>query len=269
MLRVAYFIKKNDLLSDSRIEKLLGELVAGGAEVYDITGGLRGDTDLLLSFGGDGTFLSAAQIVGKSQIPILGVNLGRLGFLSDADISQVGDAILNGNYRLEQREMIEVSVNGTSLFAINEVAVLRTGSGTLGVDVSVDGQNLPTYWADGLLVSTSTGSTAYSLSAGGPICMPEVGVFVITPVAPHNLNLRPLVVSQNVRIELSAHDRHARPAKLSVDNQDYMLQEGTMVSLRLAPFPLNRVAIGKSGFIDALREKLLWGADVRNTKNHE
>ncbi|MGM9791404.1 MAG: NAD(+)/NADH kinase [Candidatus Cryptobacteroides sp.] len=264
-MRAAYYIKKKELACDEQIKGLVTRLSESGIEVYNIDEGLRDHTDLLLSFGGDGTFLSAAHLVCSAGVPVLGVNLGRLGFLSDAELQDVEEALISGNRKVESRTMIQANVAGKCFYAINEVALRRIASGTLGVDVKVDNDILPTYWADGLLVSTSTGSTAYSLSAGGPICSPELKAFIITPIAPHNLNLRPLVVPQEAVISMSAYDRKNRKVVLSIDNMDFEIPAGKPVRISCAPFPLLRVVTGKSSFIGALRSKLLWGEDVRNT----
>ena len=226
---------------------------------------------MLLSFGGDGTFLTASRIVCEAGVPILGVNLGRMGFLSDNELGSVVEPLLAGSYTVEEREMLEVRIDCPDApavfpYALNEVAFRRSGAGTLGVGVSLDGAPLPTYWCDGLLVSTSTGSTAYSLSVGGPICPPNVEVLILAPIAPHNLNVRPLVVSKDSVVELQAIDRKNRSVLLSVDNRDYVVPAGARVTVRCAPFALRRVTFGKSSFIDALRSKLFWGEDVRNTR---
>lgn len=264
-MRVAYYIKKEELARDVRITGVVNRLSEAGIEMYSIAEGLRDNTDMLLSFGGDGTFLTAAHLVCRAGVPVLGVNLGRLGFLSDAELTDVEEALISGNWKVESRTMIQANAAGKCFNAINEVALRRIASGTLGVDVTVGEDKLPTYWADGLLVSTSTGSTAYCLSAGGPICSPELRAFIITPIAPHNLNLRPLVVPEDAVIVMSAFDRKNRKVVLSIDNMDFEIPAGEPVRISCAPFPLLRVVSGKSSFIDALRSKLLWGEDVRNT----
>ena len=167
-MRIAYYIKKTELASDRRIASLIARLEEAGMELYNIGEGLRESTAMLLSFGGDGTFLSAAHLVCSAGVPVLGVNLGRLGFLSDAELDEVAQALIAGEWKVEERTMIQLQVGEKRLFAINEVALRRIASGTLGIDVILGRDALPTYWADGLLVSTSTGSTAYCLSAGGP-----------------------------------------------------------------------------------------------------
>lgn len=265
-MRIAYYIKKTELASDRRIASLIARLEEAGMELYNIGEGLRESTAMLLSFGGDGTFLSAAHLVCSAGVPVLGVNLGRLGFLSDAELDEVAQALIAGEWKVEERTMIQLQVGEKRLFAINEVALRRIASGTLGIDVILGRDALPTYWADGLLVSTSTGSTAYCLSAGGPICTPDLKAFIIAPIAPHNLNLRPLVVPQDALITISAHDRKNRSVVLSVDNSDFEIPADMPVRLCCAPFPLRRVVTGQSSsFIGALRSKLFWGEDVRNT----
>ncbi|MBP5488824.1 MAG: NAD(+)/NADH kinase [Bacteroidales bacterium] len=270
-MKIAYFIKKSGLVADPAVRSFLERLAAAGPEVYDVAGGLQDGTDMLVAFGGDGTFLTASRIVCQAGIPILGINLGRMGFLSDGELGSVLEPLLEGRYTIEDREMLEVRVEGAGTpaifpYALNEVAVRRSGAGTLGVGLTLDGAELPTYWCDGLLVSTSTGSTAYSLSVGGPICPPDVDVFIIAPIAPHNLNVRPLVVSRNAKIEMTATDSKNRSVLLSVDNKDYVLPAGARIKVGCAPFALRRVALGKSSFIDALRSKLFWGEDVRNPR---
>ncbi len=269
-MKIAYLIKKKSLFANAHVLALLNALEADGVKIYDINEGLQVGTDMLLSFGGDGTFLSAASLVCRQGIPILGVNLGRLGFLSECDISQVGKHLKDGSYHIVERSMLEVHIPVAHMpedffpYALNEMAIRRLGTGTIGIDVSIDSEQLPTYWADGLLVSTSSGSTAYSLSVGGPICSPELDAFILAPIAPHNLNLRPLLLPQGSEIELRAEDRKCVGVALSLDNRDYTISSGASVVVTAAPFKLRKVVLGKSNFINALRTKLLWGEDVRN-----
>lgn len=270
-MKIAYLIKKNSLQQDPSIESLLASLRAAGMELYKVEGQLAPSTELLLSFGGDGTFLTAASLACQWGIPVLGVNLGRLGFLSENKVEEVSKALTDGDYSIEERSMIEVKVEAQEFeniypYALNEVAVRRLGTGTLALDVSVDSEILPTYWADGILVSTSSGSTAYSLSVGGPICRPDVDALILSPIAPHNLNLRPLVLPGASKIEIRAVDRKSAALALSLDNRDLVVPSGTAISVSSAPFKLKKLVLGKSNFIQALRTKLLWGEDVRNTQ---
>ncbi|MDO5443485.1 MAG: NAD(+)/NADH kinase [Bacteroidia bacterium] len=266
-MKFALFIKKRSLAGDVRIDALREGLAAGGCSLYDVkcADDLEDGTDMLLSLGGDGTFLSAAQIVGATGIPVLGVNFGRLGFLSEYKPEEVVESLLAGEYTVESRAMLNTEIVGTGMsdMALNEVTVHRNGAAMLGVDVSVDGDSLPTCWADGLLVATSSGSTAYSLSVGGPICMPDAKVLVIAPIAPHNLNIRPLVVPENSKIEISVTSRD-KQVMVTMDNRNVLLPSSVKLSISVAQFSLNRIRLNRSNFIQALKSKLFWGEDVRN-----
>ena len=146
---------------------------------------------------------------------------------------------------------------------MNEISVFRRGAAILGIDVSIDGNPLPTYWADGLLVSTSSGSTAYSLSVGGPICVPDSKVLIIAPIAPHNLNVRPLVVPDTTKISISMRSRDDK-VTMSMDNRNLLLSSSATIDVMVAQFSLKRVRLEKSSFIKALTTKLFWGEDIRN-----
>jgi NAD+ kinase len=164
--------------------------------------------------------------------------------------------------------MLRATVSGQDIpsywpYALNEISLHRKSAEMLGIDASVGGMQLPTYWADGLLVSTASGSTAYNLSVGGPICPPDTKVMLLTPVAPHNLGLRPLVVSDDQIIELSAKSRSGK-LDLTLDNRTYEIPSGVTVSVKAAPFNLKRVNLAMHNFIDALRSRFFWGQDVRN-----
>lgn len=268
---IAYYIKKTALQDDGRIAELLSGLSSAGHSLYRVSAvdDVREGTGMALSFGGDGTFLSCAHRVSEAGIPILGVNLGRMGFLSETRMEDVVPAVLEGRYVIEERSMLQVSCSGAEIpgfwpYALNEAGLHRMNAGVIGVDVKINGEQLPTYWADGLLVATSCGSTAYSLSAGGPICMPDAGVELLTPVAPHNLNLRPLVIPSDSVLELSAQSRVGQ-AVLSLDNRSYAIPVSAVITVREAPFKLRKVKTGKSNFIDALRSRFFWGQDVRNS----
>ena len=267
-MKFAYFLKDRRLELDERVLGLLADLGAVGFDVYPVrdTDDICEGTEMLLSFGGDGTFLSAAALALDASLPILGVNFGRLGFLSENKPESVADALARKDYSIQMRGLVEVSGlsggDGPQL-ALNEICVLREGPAMLGVDVEVDSLPLPTYWADGLLVATSSGSTAYSLSAGGPICLPDARVLIITPIAPHNLNVRPLVVpdSSDIRIRFRSRDSQVR---LTVDNRNYDVPSDSELKIRAVPGALKRVVLGGSNFIGALKARLLWGGDIRN-----
>ena len=270
-MKIAIYIGKRDALKDTAVQSLVMELEKAGHEVgilYE-EDSLDSYPDMLLSVGGDGSFLSASKLVGGRSVPVMGVNIGRLGFLSENRASDVADALLSGDYRIEDRAMLHaLTLTGnpeidTWPYALNEFTVHRSGAAMLGIQVSVDGVNLPTYWADGLIVSTSSGSTAYSLSSGGPIVLPESRVLIITPIAPHNLNVRPLVVPDTVQIGLRMDSRDA-DIIFTADNRTALVPASTQIQIAVAQFSLKRVRLSKSNFINALTEKLFWGEDVRN-----
>ena len=269
-MKLAYYIKKDRLKGDARVEALLARLRACGHDLYPVTqpSGLLPETDLLLSLGGDGTFLLGARLAVPAGIPVLGVNFGRLGFLSENDPDMVVDALSSGDYRVEERELLQIHCpdlpkEGFWPYALNEMSVSRVSPSMLGVTVGLDGETLPTYWADGLLVATSSGSTAYSLSVGGPICLPETRVFIVAPISPHNLNVRPLIVPEDSHLCISLRSRDDR-AVLTMDNRNYTVPAGTRIEVSAAPMRLRRLRLGRSNFINALRTRLLWGEDVRN-----
>ena len=263
-MTLALYAPDRQYRTDRRIDLMLGRL--GSQSVYEISSraDLRPGTDMLLSVGGDGTFLSASAILAGLDIPVLGVNVGRLGFLSEYRPEDAAEAIVSGDYSVEDREMLSSSVDGGEpQYSLNEVTVHRRGAAMLGVNVRIDGEALPTYWADGLLVATSSGSTAYSLSVGGPICTPEAKVLIISPIAPHNLNLRPLIVPSSTKVDISMTTRDDE-VMLTRDNRNEIVRRDTAVAISVAQFSLKRVRLHRSNFIGALRSKLFWGEDVRN-----
>lgn len=271
-MKIAIYVDER-LRSDSRFLKLVQKLLSAGFSVYDVRepSDIQEGTDILISVGGDGTFLSAAKRVGDREIPILGVNLGRLGFLSENNADDAVQALIKGEYMLENRALLKTEVSGTvvegldgfSPYALNEVSVHRVGAAMLGVDVCIDGDPLPTYWADGLLVATSSGSTAYSLSVGGPICSPQSKVLIIAPIAPHNLNVRPLIVPDTTSITISVQSRD-KDVMLTMDNRNITVRPDVKLDIAMAQFSLKRVRLNKANFIKALTSKLFWGEDVRN-----
>ena len=269
----AFYIKNKALSDNYRLLLLRKNLEEAGCVLYDIEsrGDLRQGTEAVISVGGDGTFLSASKRVADSGIPIIGVNMGRLGFLSENKPEDVAEALVKGEYRLENRTMLSASISGTDVdgkidfwpYALNEVTVHRSGAAVLGISVCVDGEELPTYWADGLIVATSSGSTAYSLSAGGPICTPDSKVLIIAPIAPHNLNVRPLVVPETAEIEISIRSRDAS-AIFTMDNRTMTIGISARIRVSMAQFSLKRIRLSRSSFVKALVSKLFWGEDIRN-----
>lgn len=238
---------------------------------HDVTKSVPDDIDLALSIGGDGTFLRMARQVASKDVPIAGVNTGRLGYLTAADISEMEDFVadlMRGNYTTESRAMLQVrrpdGVATGNPVALNEVAFLRhDSSAVVNISVEVDGEHLTTYKADGLIVSTPTGSTAYNLSCGGPIIAPTAANIVLTPVSPHSLNMRPLVLPDSVVLKVTTHTR-AKDYQLSLDGNAIILADGSDVEISRAPYMVKVVQRnGRHSFISTLRSKLLWGEDIR------
>ena len=227
--------------------------------------------DLLVAIGGDGTVLEAAIWVRDREIPVLGVNTGRLGFLSNVGIEEIDlalDAVTAGKVWFEQRLMLQVEVDGMELgdfpFALNEVAIMkRDTSSMVTVEVLRDDVFVNNYWADGLIVSTPTGSTAYSLSAGGPRVMPGSGVLCINPVAPHNLNNRPLVIPADGELQLVADGRENQ-FLLSLDSRMFILDGGRKVKVTTAPFRLFLMNLEHQEIFGTVRAKMHWGMDPRD-----
>ncbi|MDO4715506.1 MAG: NAD kinase [Bacteroidales bacterium] len=226
--------------------------------------------DFAVSLGGDGTFLRTASHIGQSATPIIGINTGRLGFLSHitpAEVSRIFAAIAQGHYEIEERTLLSVESQGETLhctpYALNEVAILKhDNSSTIDIVTTVDGQELARYMADGLIISTPSGSTAYALSAGGPILSPSVNAWVLAPIAPHSLSMRPLVLSDSSTLQLHINSRNDNYL-VAIDGRNQSLHASTTLTLRKAPFTLKVVQFPEKNYYANLREKLMWGADQR------
>ncbi|SHF29214.1 NAD+ kinase [Mariniphaga anaerophila] len=225
----------------------------------------------IFSVGGDGTFLHSVVNIRNFEIPVVGVNSGRLGFLADISQEQVKDAlngIFNNRYSVIERSMLEVEFCGGETtdfnFALNELAVLKTDSSSMiHISAWCDNQLLNNYWADGLIIATPTGSTAYSLSVGGPILTPDSENFVITPLAPHNLTIRPVVVPDNYEIELRVEGRGSY-FLTSLDYRSVAVEFSTSLKIRKANVTLKTLKLPDLDFFNTLRNKLMWGVDKRN-----
>lgn len=230
------------------------------------------DLDLCIGLGGDGTLLDTVAMVGRTGIPVLGINLGRLGFLSSVRLEEVDAALAAlsaGHYALQDRTLLEVldqtEALGTHNFALNEVSISKRDSASMiAVHVHLGTAYLNTYWADGLIVATPTGSTAYSLSCGGPIVYPTSDALVINPISPHNLNVRPFVVPDHFTIRLQLEARSDR-CLLNLDSRSVTIEGDSTVTIRRAPFPVKMVQLEDQDFLDTLRNKLNWGLDQRST----
>lgn len=237
--------------------------------------GLIGDddfeADMVICIGGDGTFLKAASRVGKKNIPILGINTGRLGFLADIspeEMNETFNEIHRGEYRIEDRSILQLESDLEELkgdpFALNEIAILkRDSSSMISIHTTINGAYLTTYQADGLVISTPTGSTAYSLSVGGPIIVPHSNTIAITPVAPHSLNVRPIVIRDDWEIKLNVESR-SHSFLIAVDGRSESCNEGSSLTIRKADYAIKVVKRSNHVFFDTLRTKMMWGVDNRS-----
>jgi len=232
---------------------------------------LRDSADFLFSIGGDGTLLKAITLVRESNIPILGINTGRLGFISSISATEIDDAvndILKGNYTVNERALLELITKNELFkdknFALNEVAISKKDTSSMvRVDAYVDNEFLNTYWADGIVVSTPTGSTGYSLSCGGPIIMPGTNNIIITPNAPHNLNVRPIVINDTSIVKLKVEDRD-QLALVSLDSRSRAFDSDTELIIKKANFKIQLIQPQNNSFTSTIRNKLMWGLDKRS-----
>jgi NAD+ kinase len=239
--------------------------------VFETHNDLKSNVDLMISVGGDGTFLKAVSFVRDSNVPILGINTGRLGFLSNLSKDQIGQTLERfaaGQYEFQKRSLLRVQTEnelfGDENFALNELTLQKKDtSSMIKVHAYLGEKFLNTYWADGLIVGTPTGSTAYSLSCGGPIITPGCQVHILTPIAPHNLNVRPVVVPDHMPISLEVEGRD-RSYLLSLDGHSQHIKQGEKVTITKAEFMINVVKFEDNNFLDTIRNKMLWGSDTRN-----
>ena len=228
------------------------------------------EADMVLSMGGDGTFLKAASHVGKKNIPILGINTGRLGFLADVspeEMEETFEDIYKCNYKIEDRSVLQAFSDNQSLkgypYGLNEIAILkRDSSSMITIHTSINGAYLTTYQADGLVIATPTGSTAYSLSIGGPVIVPHSSTIAITPVAPHSLNVRPIVINDDWEITLDVESR-SHNFLVAIDGRSETCREGTRLNIRKADYSIKVVKRPNHIFFHTLRDKMMWGADGR------
>ncbi|MFT4778072.1 MAG: NAD+ kinase [Flavobacteriales bacterium] len=229
------------------------------------------DCDVCISIGGDGTLLATAGLIRDSNVPVLGINTGRLGFLSNVSTEDIEEAIISlekGDFKIDERALIKVEVAGVDIgdfpYALNEVTIHKKDrSSMVKVHAYMEDLFINTYWADGLIVATPTGSTAYSLSCGGPIVMPGSENLILTPIAPHNLNVRPLVVPCTRTIRLFA-DGRGEDYLLTLDSRSYTISAKEQVKLSSASFKLKLLNLPSQHFFQTIRNKMLWGIDKRN-----
>lgn len=246
--------------------------VAHQAKSFSKLKDLPSDIKFMLSLGGDGTMLAAVSILRDSNIPITGINLGRLGFLASINKDNIEEALaslLNDDYTIEKRTLLAVKAENSLLFngdsfALNDITLIkRDTSAMITLNVFLNGELLNEYWADGLIIATPTGSTAYSLSCGGPIISPGSGNFVITPISPHNLNVRPLVISDEDVLNIEIESRGDR-FLLSCDSRTVDVATNEKIIVSKADFSIHLIRLKDESFFSTLREKLLWGLDTRN-----
>lgn len=289
-LKFAIFGNEYQVKKSTSIEKILDYLAQKGAEIYvenayyefltrsqhiDVKAAgvfedYNFDVDYVISMGGDGTFLKAASRVGAKGTPIIGVNMGRLGFLADVlpgEVEAALDSLYAGECQIEEHAVIQVEAEGGVLagnpFALNDIAVLkRDDASMISIRTQVDGEFLVNYQADGLIVTTSTGSTAYNLSNGGPIIIPQSSSLCLTPVAPHSLNIRPVVINDTAEITLDVESR-SHNYLVAIDGRSERMTEGTRLVIRKAAHTIKIVKQRNQRYFSTLREKLMWGADQR------
>lgn len=290
-LRFAIFGNVYQAKKSASIQKIMSLLSSRGAEImvereyYDfltkgqlidvpatrIIDGTNFEADFALSMGGDGTFLKTAHFVGNKGIPVMGINVGRLGFLADVSPTEIEpaiDALFRGDYELEDHAVIQLETDGEQLTicpkALNDIAVLkRDNASMISIRTYINGDQLATYQADGLIVCTPTGSTAYSLSNGGPIIVPQTGVMCLTAVAPHSLNIRPVVIPDDAVITLKVESR-SHNFLIAIDGRSQKCSEGTTLTITRAPYAIRIAKRSGRKYYTTLRDKMMWGMDNRS-----
>ncbi|HWB62110.1 MAG TPA: NAD kinase [Chitinophagales bacterium] len=269
-----YYLDKKGMkyVIEQNFAALLGKesRPAGSFDTFENFNDIKGQTEVVLSIGGDGTILDSVVMVKESEIPIFGINFGRLGFLASLGKDQLHDAIdavERGQYFIDKRSLLAVECNKPLFedsFALNDMTIQRRDqSSMITVTAYLNGELLNTYWADGLIVSTPTGSTGYSLSCGGPIIYPTSGNFVITPVAPHNLGVRPMVVSDDAVLSFEISGR-GDSFLCTMDARFKSIDSSYQLAIKKASFGANIVRLNDQSFLSALKSKLNWGTDQRN-----
>lgn len=238
--------------------------------LFRTSGEVKHLADYMLSLGGDGTFLESVAFVEESCIPVLGINFGRLGFLANISTEDIGNAIdllLSNKFSVERRSLLQVFTEKNPFsnfpFGLNDLTIQKKGTSMINVNAYIDDEFLCTYWADGLIISTPTGSTAYSLSVGGPIVSPSLPSFLISPIAPHHLTVRPFVIPDSCTLKLEVTGRSGE-VDISLDSHSYTLTLPLTLEVKKAPFHIGLVNLRGTNFFKTLRNKLLWGVDKRN-----
>lgn len=263
--KIDFFLEKQfekELVKDSKLKF--------NYNIFSKHNDLDNSFDLMITIGGDGTLLRSISFVRDLEIPIIGINTGRLGFLATLNqdlLKPKLEKIINGEYKIEERTLLEVKIDEEKddfLIALNEISVGRKNTTSMiKIKTNLDGEFLNSYWADGLIVSTPTGSTGYSLSCGGPIMSPQSQTLALTPIAPHNLNARPIIIADNTEIELSVSGREDFHL-LSLDSRIISLKNEKSIIIKKANFKIMIAHLFEDNFYKTLRNKLLWGEDKRN-----
>ena len=234
--------------------------------IYDGIVGAQPKDAVMVCYGGDGTLLEGVHRLNGEDIPVVGINGGHLGFLALApreNIKEVFEGIANGNLNLEQRDMLSIEgLSDEKLYALNEVSVQRLGASMISIEATIDGNSVATYNGDGVIISTPTGSTAYSLSAGGPILAPSCHSFLLTPLAPHNLTMRPIVMPDSSVVTLHINTRN-NEASISADNRTFKISNDTILTIKKAKRYIRLAVPRNISFFDSLRNKMMWGVDIR------
>lgn len=240
---------------------------------YNHFNDLSNSFDMMFTIGGDGTYLRAVTYIRNLNIPVLGINTGRLGFLATVQKDQIEetvDLLINKEFTTQNRSLLQISTSPERKefaeldFALNEITIARRNTTSMiGVKTYLNNQYLTNYWADGLIISTPTGSTGYSLSCNGPVVLPDSKSFIITPIAPHNLNARPMVIPDEISIQLEVTARE-KDYLISLDSRISTVPLGTKISIKKAPFSIKSILLKEQSFLKTLRGKLLWGEDTRN-----
>jgi len=261
------------VILESNLNKLLVSKtkIPDTYEIFNSYKDIGENINLIISIGGDGTFIKTVNYIRDSNVPVLGINIGRMGFLSNISKENIKEALIcikENKYVFQKRSLLVVETEndilGTNNFALNELTIHKKDSASMiKVNASLNDNFLNTYWADGLIISTPTGSTAYNLSCGGPIVTPGCQVHMITPIAPHNLNVRPLVVPDHMPIELSIEGRN-RKFLLSIDGVSMGIKQGEKITIKKADFMINVIKFEDNNFLDTIRNKMHWGIDKRN-----
>ncbi|MCC8423896.1 NAD kinase [Mucilaginibacter sp. UR6-11] len=250
---------------------LSGKINTGAYNVLNDGDRIKGLIDVFITLGGDGTLLDMVSVIRDSGVPIIGINFGRLGFLASVnknDIASAIHAVVNNHFTLDSRGLLsvesELNILGIDNFALNDITIhKRDDSAMITTNMFLDGEFLNSYWGDGIIIATATGSTAYSLSCGGPIIFPESNSIVVTPVSPHNLNVRPIVLPDSCVLSFEVESRSANYI-LSCDSKTEVIDKTMRFKVQKAKFELNLIRLNNESYLSTLRNKLLWGLDARN-----